>query len=346
MAPYITLRTISSFIFLSVLAAIIICLPVFEAYDKEIPIECLNETKTSADYNVFDFFLNYNETEEWLTALATEFPEKCKLQTLGESSEGRNITAISIFYNKPKTIILLSNLRAREWVAMTSAIYIIHELIRNVASYPYADGFNWLIVPITNPDGYEYSKLHDRKWTRTRSPQGGKNIGVQIDSNFDIKWNGGVSDTIVKPTGQSYRGPEPFSEPETRAIRELLKSHTNATLVVDLQAHGPYVLIPWSHTEDTAPNSALARAVANAGRTAIFQESGQEYEVGIVSDYLPFMYGTCLDYCCSLGIKVCVSLKQTLFGYVMKTDEIIPFGREAFTAVHAMAIEADWQMWN
>ncbi|XP_050078082.1 zinc carboxypeptidase-like [Anopheles maculipalpis] len=346
MTPHISLRTISSFMLMFVSAAIIICLPVFEANDNEIPIECLNETKLSSDYNVFDFFLTYNETEAWLTALATEFPEKCRLQSIGKSTEGREILAISIFYDKPKTVLLLSNLRAREWVAMASAVYAIHELIRNVAKYPYAADFNWIIAPITNPDGYEYTKMHDRKWSKTRSVQAGGSIGVQIDSNFDIKWDGGFSETFVKPSAQSYRGPEPFSEPETRAIKSLLERYKNATLMVDLQAHGPYVFIPWTHTHEPAPNVALARIVADAGRTAIYQETEQEYEVGIVSDFLPFQYGTCLDYCCSVGIRVCIALKQTLTGYEIRTDEIIYHGREAFAAVHQMAIEADWQMWN
>uniref|UniRef100_A0A182Y039 Peptidase M14 domain-containing protein n=1 Tax=Anopheles stephensi TaxID=30069 RepID=A0A182Y039_ANOST len=325
---------------------ILIWLPVFEANDNEIPPECLNETKLSIDYNVFDFFLTYNETEAWLSALATEFPEKCKLQSLGQSTEGREITAISIFYDKPKTIIMLANLRAREWVGMTSAIYTIHELIRNVAKYPYADEYHWIIVPITNPDGYEYTKLHDRKWTKTRSPQAGGNFGVQIDGNFDIKWDGATNAVFIQPSGQSYRGPAPFSEPESKAVKELLESHKNATLVVDLQSNGPYIFMPWAYTHEPAPNMALARNVVNAGRTAIYQESQQEFEVGIVSDYLPFQYGTCLDYCCSIGIRVCITLKQTQTGHEIRTDEIIPLGREAFSAIQAMAIESDWQMWN
>uniref|UniRef100_A0A182W781 Peptidase M14 domain-containing protein n=1 Tax=Anopheles minimus TaxID=112268 RepID=A0A182W781_9DIPT len=346
MILYITSRSASTFMSVLGLLAVAICLPALEAKQAEIPIECLNETKTSKDYNVFDFILSYNETQEWLTALATEYPEKCQLQTLGQSTDGRDISAISIYYDKPKTIILLGNLKAREWVGMTSAIYIIHELIFNTVSYPNAQEFQWIIVPITNPDGYEYSREHERKWGKTRSVQQDGNIGVSMESNFDVQWQTGLSNSFLTPSGFLYRGPHPFSEPETRAIKELLESHTDAKLMVDMQAFGPNIYMPWSYTDEPIPDIDLVRAVANAGRTAMLEQSQQEFDVAIVSDYAPFDHGTCADYCYLIGIKVCIILRQQVATNDIRTDQIISLGQEAFAGIQAMAIESDWQQWT
>ena len=29
---------------------------------------------------------------------------------------------------------------------------------------------NWIIMPLLNPDGYEYSHTHDRMWRKSRAP--------------------------------------------------------------------------------------------------------------------------------------------------------------------------------
>ncbi|XP_052896106.1 zinc carboxypeptidase-like [Anopheles moucheti] len=346
MVQCINLRTISSLISVLTLLATIICLPVFEANEIDIPIECLNETKSSTDYNIFDFFLTYDEASQWLTALATENPEKCQLQSLGVSVEGREINAISIFQDKPKKIVLIGNMYARHWVGMTSALYIIHELIRNAASYASSTDFHWIIVPMPNPDGYQYSKEHNRKWLKNRAPQPDGNIGVSIDNNFDIQWGSMTAHYNLKTTGQVYRGPSPFSEPETRAIKDLLESNTDALLVLNLQSNGRLICTSWSYTEDPVPDIDLVRAVAYAGQKAILEQSQQEFDVSIVSDYGPFEYGSCLDYCTSIGIKVCLILKQLDNTHEMMTDQIIPLGQEAFASILAMAIESDWQQWN
>uniref|UniRef100_A0A182M5M4 Peptidase M14 domain-containing protein n=1 Tax=Anopheles culicifacies TaxID=139723 RepID=A0A182M5M4_9DIPT len=344
MIQFIISRTISSFILGFGLLAI--SLQVLEAKQVDIPIECLNETKTSDDFNVFDFFLTHGETQEWLNLLATEYPETCQIQSLGQSSEGREISAISIYNDQPKKIILLGNLKAREWVGMTSSIFIIHELVRNSASYPHANKFQWIIVPITNPDGYEYTREHNRRWAKTRTVQQDGNIGVNLESNFDAQWGSATSHSALNPSGLLYRGSEPFSEPESRAIKELLDSHEDAILVVDLQAHGPNIFMPWSYTDEPVPNIDLVRAVADAGHKAMNAQSQQEFEVGIISDYAPFEYGTCMDYCSLIGIKVCLILRQQVGTHNLVTNDIIPFGQEAMVGIQAMAIESDWQQWQ
>lgn len=55
------------------------------------------------------------------------------------------------------------------------------------------------------------------------SPQGAC-AGVALDRNFDVMWN---HSQTVSSCSQHYPGPAPFSEPETRAIREVLHHYSH-----------------------------------------------------------------------------------------------------------------------
>lgn len=49
-----------------------------------------------------------------------------------------------------------------------------------------------------------------------------------------------------RPCDDTYAGPEPFSEPETRAIQEyFLKHAANIKLYVTIHSYGNYILYPW-----------------------------------------------------------------------------------------------------
>lgn len=74
-------------------------------------------------------------------------------------------------------------------------------------------------------EGYEYSRHHDRLWRKTRSinPEFPRCVGVDPNRNFGYKWAAGGSS--MRACSSIYHGPEPFSEPETRAIRDFLLAH-------------------------------------------------------------------------------------------------------------------------
>ena len=71
-------------------------------------------------------------------------------------------------------------------------------------------------------------------WRKNRrSPSSSVNCyGVDLNRNFDA----GFGNTAQNPCSNSYGGPAPFSEPETRAIRDLLAAH-NQRVKVTLFMH-------------------------------------------------------------------------------------------------------------
>ena len=69
-----------------------------------------------------------------------------------------------------------------------------------------------------NPDGYEYSRSTDRMWRKNRRKnENSKCDGVDLNRNFDKGYGDYSSDD---PCQEDYRGPEAFSEPEARALRD------------------------------------------------------------------------------------------------------------------------------
>lgn len=55
---------------------------------------------------------------------------------------------------------MMAMLHAREWVTAPVALYSIHRLVENLKDEDsdLLEGTDWIILPMANPDGYEYSQ--------------------------------------------------------------------------------------------------------------------------------------------------------------------------------------------
>lgn len=80
-------------------------------------------------------------------------------EVIGQSYEGRDLTLVKISSGgSGKPIIFAEGgIHAREWVAPALAAYLINQLVENPDNQQYLDKVDWVILPVTNPDGYEYT---------------------------------------------------------------------------------------------------------------------------------------------------------------------------------------------
>jgi len=82
-------------------------------------------------------------------------------------------------------------------------------------------------------------------------------IGVDLNRNYpymfanDDEGSSGEEDVC----SEDYRGPEPFSEPETRALSDFVSNWTNIKVVVNLHAFGNLMIVPFNY--DSAENKHL-----------------------------------------------------------------------------------------
>ena len=113
-------------------------------------------------------------------------------------------------------------MHAREWISPAVATYLMHELQKDTGLLNKMDFY---VMPVVNPDGYEYSHTKDRLWRKTRSLQRAANItsstkrqrpcfGVDANRNWDSHW--GERASSKDPCSHNYPGLKPFSEPETK----------------------------------------------------------------------------------------------------------------------------------
>ena len=84
------------------------------------------------------------------------------LFSIGRSFEGRRIYGVKISNDlnsgvKP-TIFIDAGIHAREWIAPATALYLIRKLsLLASLNDTITQNIDYYIVPLVNPDGYEYS---------------------------------------------------------------------------------------------------------------------------------------------------------------------------------------------
>jgi hypothetical protein len=124
-------------------------------------------------------------------------------------------------------LVFYAGQHGREWVTTQTAM----ELFRYFAdSYQENDngvasllkGKALVIVPVTNPDGYEASFLDDRRWRTNAVKCGDGNIGIDPNRNGGFAWGEPGSDDVCTSFESTYRGPSTESEAETAALEKVL----------------------------------------------------------------------------------------------------------------------------
>ena len=93
-------------------------------------------------------------------------------------------------------IFLIWGTTNREWAAISSCLYLIDQLVHGQSSevVNFRRNLNFHIVPLVNPDGYEYSTKFARMWRKTRSDNTNSNCkGVDPNRNWDYKFGSAYS---------------------------------------------------------------------------------------------------------------------------------------------------------
>jgi parallel beta-helix repeat protein len=98
--------------------------------------------------------------------------------------------------------------------------------------------------------------------------------GVDINRNYGYQWNATCTSGSPYSGAEDYRGPAPFSEPETQAIENLELQH-NFTYALSIHSGSESVAYPWGYTKDPTPDDATFREVASNLSTLVGAPYGQ-----------------------------------------------------------------------
>ena len=214
----------------------------------------------------FDGYHDYAEMVAELQSLAAAYPDITHLQSIGLSHQGRDLWALRIT-DRPedteageKGILIYGGTHAREHLSVEQALFLANDLLQNYGVEGEAtnliDNRDIWILPNLNPDGSEYDidQWHFQPpfWRKNRRNNQDGTWGVDLNRNFGYQWGccGGSSSSTGSAT---YRGPTPFSEPESQALRDFVVGNPHLTMSFSLHTYGELILYPYGYTYTDLP---------------------------------------------------------------------------------------------
>ncbi|XP_018335967.1 zinc carboxypeptidase-like [Agrilus planipennis] len=312
--------------------------------------DSLSQAETrSGEFN-WTSYHNYDVVYAWLDSLAELYPKNVTTFIAGYSHLGLPIKGIRIQLKENATRVALidSALHAREWISVATSTYIANEFLttKNETLKAAAAEIIWYMLPIVNPDGYNYTFFVDRLHRKNlqinatvncSSYTGGNGIGIDLNRNFAYQWmaNGGASDW---PCSTQYAGPYPFSSPEARAFRSFLEGiGKNLQLYLTFHSYGQYILFPYGHTVNPIDNYYEQYTVGRMAADAIESYYGKKYIVGNIAegvylstggsdDWIKYTYQTRLVFCYELR-------DDGYYTFLLPPDQIIPTAQEVLASI-------------
>ncbi|XP_017122227.1 carboxypeptidase B [Drosophila elegans] len=256
-------------------------------------------------------YLNYDGVMSYLDRLAIAHSDRVTLKEVGRSYENRALKLVMITNGDgrqgKRVIFLDAALHAREWMTPAVALYAINKLVVEFEENAHllAD-FDWHIMPLANPDGYEYSRNKDRYWRNTRKPNGGGCFGTNLNRNFEVGWAEGFPE-LKDPCDENYAGNEPFSEVEARTVRDIMHSlveSERAVMYLSLHTANRSVFYPWVYEYTPVPNQGEHDEIAKYVADQIFQSTGTVIKPRQAAQYAGTFGGTSMDYAYKVGFPL------------------------------------------
>ena len=291
----------------------------------------------------FSDYHPYDEIVTYLNGLAAAHPGLAEMVNVGTSLEGRTIWAIRVtgpdnIGSKP-AIFFHGTQHAREWIASMVPCYIADRLLNQYGVdgeiTELVDSVEWYLLPVLNPDGYEYTHTTNRLWRKNRRNNGDLTYGVDLNRNWGYGW-GDDSGSSAFGSSEQYRGTAPFSEPETQAARDFVLAHPNLVAEIDFHNYSQMILWPFASTEELSDHDGTFAYVGGNMQQAIFDVHGKNYTAGPTYTTIYPVSGGSTDWfygdqgMWAFGWE----LRDTgIYGFLLPPEQIIPTCEENLQAV-------------
>ncbi|XP_063585937.1 carboxypeptidase A2-like [Penaeus indicus] len=323
----------------------------------------LNETQPLA----WDDYYRYDSMVTFVKKLATEYHTVEYLE-IGRSCEGRPLLALlfairpaqmakqyykRIFKNrrlrnrapqnpssekqrhKKKTnskkknnktfVFIEAGIHAREWISSAVATYLAQQFAD--AGRKFLRRVTVVVAPMANPDGYEFSHTTDRMWRKNRREIPDSECkGVDLNRNWAKAW--GSSGSSSDPCSNTFRGNESFSEPETKALRDLALTWIDKiSLYLSVHSYGNFILHPWSHSVNPSSKERVLKKVAKRMRKHMKRNGYPDFKGGQTGDLLYQASGTSEDYIHDAGITYAYTIELPHYSFILDPENILPVAK-------------------
>jgi len=290
-------------------------------------------------------YARVDEIHAWIDDLVAKHNGLIEPFNAGKSYKGRPLKGIKVGKSAPgkPAIWFHAGIHAREWVGVASCVYIIDQLLTSSDPSVKAlrENLVWYIIPVTNPDGYEYTFTHDRMWRKTVQPHSYFCKGADPNRNWDAAF--GTTGVSRNPCSDIYPGPHPWSEPETRSLSQTIMSLKDELKgFISFHSFSQLWLTPWAYTTKYPEDHQELMAVANEATRRLMAVHNTQWKVGPPSHILYEASGGAYDWAkMKAGIKYAYTLEcrpNTMRpGFMLPASGIIPSGEETWAGVKYVA---------
>lgn len=238
---------------------------------------------------------SYEQMEADIQALKQAYGDKITVNVIGTSLDGRSIYDIILGNPQAESHILMQGaIHAREYM---TPLVMMSQLEYALANYD-TGNYNFKpisrmlkkvaihFIPMTNPDGVTLSQFgvdairsEELKQTIRNSYASDVSLGrtsdsfevyltkwkanaggVDLNYNFPYGWNE-LSTKLTAPSSASYKGPNPFSEPESQALASIADQYPWA---ITVSYHSQGEVIYWTTSSNGAEmaSNTLAESIS------------------------------------------------------------------------------------
>jgi len=292
-----------------------------------------------------DQWNSHQNINTWLDNLAVAQDDVQSL-SLGKSYEGRIQKLIRIIEagdGKPN-IYIQCGAHAREWTSVSTCVYLIDQLVNGDSTEvkKFRQNLNFHILPVFNPDGYEFTFSDDRFWRKTRSKTSEPDcLGVDPNRNWGFKW--GVAGSTQDPCDyQTYMGPNPFSEVELINVRDYLQElspvpilalpiHSDAQSMLTPYGYAHPPVYPPNNDEIVELSKEMVEAMTKVNGVSYIQQNSAEFypASGASDDWFMGVLGA--------RFSGTLELRQGKLGpFEDLRENIIPTGNETWAGLKVM----------
>ena len=219
-----------------------------------------------------------NIREEIVNA-ANAHPGIARSVDIGKTLKGKPITAVRVtkgartleMGGRRPAVVFQATQHAREWITPETVRRELHHFLdnygRNAEITKIVDTTDLWFIPVVNVDGYDLTFDPDfRMWRKNlRDNDGDGRLttadGVDPNRNFAYKWGYDNEGSSAAPDSQTYRGPGPGSEPETKA-QDAFAKQVRPTYMINYHSAAELLLygVGWQ-TQTPTPDDRIFEAL-------------------------------------------------------------------------------------
>lgn len=210
----------------------------------------------------------YAEICRAVVAAAAAHPDIARLESIGTSWQGRQILAMEISAHltdgtHPPGVLFDGGTHGLEHLSVEMPLSIMGWLLDGYgtdATVTRLVGTRAIFLVFDlDPDGAADDIAGGRfhEWRKNRQPNAGGTIGTDLNRNYDDHW-GCCGLVSARPGSSYYRGADPFSAPETQALRafveaQVIDGRQEIRAAITFHASGRLILWPFGYTRTAIP---------------------------------------------------------------------------------------------